>query len=74
MPVCMAKTPLSLSGDSKIVGVPKDFTLEIKEVKPSMGAGFFVSLTKGIMTMPGLNTTPRALEMEVNDRGELIKG
>lgn len=74
MPVCMAKTPLSLSGDSKVVGVPEDFTLEIKEVKPSMGAGFFVALTKGIMTMPGLNKTPRALEMEVNDKGELIKG
>lgn len=74
MPVCMAKTPLSLSGDPKVVGVPKDFTLEIREVKPSMGAGFFVALTKGIMIMPGLNKTPRALNMKVNDRGELIEG
>ena len=74
MPVCMAKTPLSLSGDAKIVGVPKDFVLEIRGVKPSMGAGFFVALTKGIMTMPGLNKTPRALEMKVDDQGNLIEG
>ncbi len=73
MPVCMAKTPLSLSGDSKIVGVPKDFDLVIKAVKPSRGAGFFVALTKGIMTMPGLNKTPRALHMQVDDKGNLIK-
>lgn len=73
MPVCMAKTPLSISGDAKLVGVPKDFNLVIKEVKPSMGAGFFVALTKGIMTMPGLNKTPRALEMRVDDSGNLIK-
>ncbi len=74
MPVCMAKTPLSLSGDSNIVGVPKDFVLEIRSVKPSMGAGFFVALTKGIMTMPGLNKTPRALDMKVDDNGHLIEG
>lgn len=73
MPVCMAKTPLSLSGDPHVVGVPKDFKLEIKAVRPSMGAGFFVALTKGIMTMPGLNKTPRALTMSVDAHGELIE-
>ncbi len=73
MPICMAKTPLSLSGDAKLKGVPKGFALEIKAVKPSMGAGFFVALTKGIMTMPGLNKTPRALGMKVDDDGNLIE-
>ncbi|AUD62233.1 formate--tetrahydrofolate ligase [Tenericutes bacterium MO-XQ] len=72
LPVCMAKTPLSISGDSKKVGLVKDFTLEIKEIRPSMGAGFLVALTKGIMVMPGLNKTPRALEMKLDDEGNLI--
>ncbi len=74
LPVCMAKTPLSLSGDSKLHGRPEGFVLEIKEVKPSLGAGFFVALTKGIMTMPGLNKRPRALDMKIDDRGELVEG
>ena len=72
LPVCMAKTPLSISGDSNKVGLVKDFTLEIKEIRPSMGAGFLVALTKGIMVMPGLNKTPRALEMKLDDEGNLI--
>lgn len=71
-PVCMAKTPLSISGDSKLVGLVKDFTLDIQEIRPSLGAGFLVALTKGIMVMPGLNKTPRALEMKLDDEGNLI--
>ena len=74
LPVCMAKTHLSLSADSKLVGRPKNFDIEIKEIKPSLGAGFVVALTKGIVTMPGLNKTPRALEMKIDDQGNLIKG
>ncbi len=74
LPVCMAKTHLSLSADKNLIGCPKDFVIEIKEVKPSLGAGFFVALTKGIVTMPGLNKTPRALDMKVNEHGELIEG
>lgn len=72
LPVCMAKTPLSISGSSKLVGLPKNFTLEINNIRPSMGAGFLVALTKGIMTMPGLNKTPRALEMKLDQEGNLI--
>jgi formate--tetrahydrofolate ligase len=72
LPVCMAKTHLSLSGDKNLIGRPKDFILEISSVKPSLGAGFFVALTKGIMTMPGLNKIPRALKMKVDQNGELI--
>lgn len=73
LPVCIAKTPLSLSGDAKAVGVPKNFTLTIKEIRPSLGAGFLVALTKGIMVMPGLNKTPRALDMLIDDDGNLIQ-
>lgn len=72
LPVCMAKTPLSLTGDPKVKGLPEDFTLTIQEIRPSLGAGFLVALTKGIMVMPGLNKTPRALEMVVDSEGNLI--
>lgn len=73
MPVCMAKTPASLSGDAKLRGRPKDFILEISTIRPSMGAGFFVAQTKGILTMPGLNKIPRALKMKVDHQGTLIE-
>ncbi len=72
LPVCMAKTPLSLTGDPKIKGLPIDFTLTIQAIRPSLGAGFLVALTKGIMVMPGLNKTPRALEMVIDSEGNLI--
>ena len=68
----MAKTPLSLTGDPKIKGLPIDFTLTIQAIRPSLGAGFLVALTKGIMVMPGLNKTPRALEMVIDSEGNLI--
>ena len=72
LPVCMAKTPLSLTGDPKVHGLPDEFVLNIQEIRPSLGAGFLVALTKGIMVMPGLNKTPRALEMRVDESGNLI--
>lgn len=72
LPVCIAKTPLSLTGDPTIKGLPKDFTLTIQEIRPSLGAGFLVALTKGIMIMPGLNKTPRAMTMVIDDDGNLI--
>ncbi len=72
LPVCMAKTPLSLTGDPKVVGLPEPFTLNIQEIRPSLGAGFLVALTKGIMVMPGLNKTPRALSMFIDSDGNLI--
>jgi len=54
LPLCIAKTPLSFSADSSLLGVPKDFTITINEITPSLGAGFFVAKTKGINLMPGL--------------------
>lgn len=64
LPVCIAKTPLSLSDNSKLVGSPKDFTLKIDEIRPSLGAGFFVALTKGINIMPGLNKHSNAYRIK----------
>jgi len=54
LPICMAKTPLSLSDNPKLLGRPRDFTITIREFKPSIGAGFLVALTGEVMTMPGL--------------------
>ncbi|HOI85062.1 MAG TPA: formate--tetrahydrofolate ligase [Acholeplasmataceae bacterium] len=71
LPVCMAKTPLSITGDPNIHGLPEPFTLQISEIKPSLGAGFLVALTKGIMVMPGLNKTPRALNIEIDADGNV---
>lgn len=71
LPICMAKTPLSLSGDGSLKGRPEGFTIEITKVRPSLGAGFLVAQTKGIMVMPGLNKTPRALRFKLQNDGEI---
>ncbi len=71
LPVCMAKTPLSITGDPSIHGLPEPFTLTISEIRPSLGAGFLVALTKGIMVMPGLNKTPRALDIIIDAEGHV---
>jgi formate--tetrahydrofolate ligase len=71
LPVCMAKTPLSITGDPSIHGLPEPFTLNISEIRPSLGAGFLVALTKGIMVMPGLNKTPRALNIVIDAEGRV---
>lgn len=71
-PICIAKTPLSLSGDATLKGRPRHFNLEISDIKISYGAKLIVALTKGINTMPGLNEHPRALDFRVDDEGEII--
>lgn len=73
LPICMAKTPLSLSGDGQLKGRPKDFSLDIQSIRPSLGAGFLVAQTKGIMVMPGLNKTPRALRFEMQKDGTFLE-
>ncbi|MCM3566867.1 formate--tetrahydrofolate ligase [Neobacillus mesonae] len=67
--VCMAKTQYSLSDDPAKLGRPADFTVTIREFKPSIGAGFIVALTGDIMTMPGLPKKPSALNMDVDENG-----
>lgn len=68
-PVCMAKTQYSLSDDQKALGRPKDFTLNVREVRISSGAGFIVALTGTIMTMPGLPKKPAATEIDIDNDG-----
>ncbi|NLK12728.1 MAG: formate--tetrahydrofolate ligase [Candidatus Phytoplasma sp.] len=71
-PICMAKTPLSLSGDYKLKGRPKDFDLHITDIKVSFGAELVIPLTKGINIMPGLNEEPRILDFHIDEKGDLI--
>lgn len=72
LPICIAKTQYSLSDNPKLLGRPSDFTITVREVNVSAGAGFLVCLTGDIMTMPGLPKVPAAEAIDVVD-GE-IKG
>ncbi|MFZ3590906.1 formate--tetrahydrofolate ligase [Bacillus sp. DJP31] len=72
LPVCMAKTQYSLSDDPTKLGRPEDFTVTIRELKASIGAGFIVALTGSVMTMPGLPKEPAALNMNVDDDGKIV--
>jgi len=67
--VCMAKTQYSLSDNPKLLGRPTGFIVTIRELRPSIGAGFIVALTGDVMTMPGLPKRPSALNMDVDDDG-----
>ena len=67
LPICIAKTQYSFSDNPKVMGRPTDFTVTVREVKPSIGAGFIVVLLGDIMTMPGLPKTPAANNMDVID-------
>ena len=71
LPICMAKTQYSLSDNPKLLGRPEGFTLTIRELKPSIGAGFIVALTGDIMTMPGLPKEPAAEKMDIID-GKIV--
>lgn len=70
-PICMAKTQYSFSDDATKVGAPKDFTVTIKDVKVSAGAGFIVALTGDIMTMPGLPKVPAAEKIDIDAHGNI---
>ncbi len=67
--ICMAKTQVSLSDDPKEYGRPRDFTITVRELSPSIGAGFIVALTGDMMTMPGLPKRPAAMDMDIDDEG-----
>lgn len=71
MPICMAKTQMSLSDDAKVYGAPKDFTITVRELRPSLGAGFLVALTGKILTMPGLPKVPAANQMDIDEKGHI---
>ena len=70
-PVCMAKTQYSFSDDPKKLGAPENFTVTVKNVKVSAGAGFAVVLTGDIMTMPGLPKNPAAESIDVDENGKI---
>ena len=70
-PVCMAKTQYSLSDDQAKLGRPTGFTVNVREVYASAGAGFVVAITGAIMTMPGLGKTPAAYQIDVDEEGNI---
>ena len=71
MPICMAKTQYSFSDDQTKLGAPKGFTVTVRNVKVSAGAGFLVALTGEIMTMPGLPKVPAAERIDVDETGKI---
>ncbi len=71
LPVCMAKTQYSFSDDPKKLGAPEDFTVTVRSLKVSAGAGFVVALTGAIMTMPGLPKEPAAERIDVDENGRI---
>ncbi len=71
LPVCMAKTQYSFSDDAAKLGAPEDFTITVRSVKISAGAGFVVALTGNIMTMPGLPKVPAAEKIDVDENGKI---
>ncbi|BBN98793.1 formate--tetrahydrofolate ligase [Sporolactobacillus terrae] len=72
LPVCVAKTQYSLSDNPKLIGRPKDFTIHVRELKVSLGAGFIVVMTGNMLTMPGLPKHPAALDMDVDQEGRVL--
>ncbi|MDD6652074.1 MAG: formate--tetrahydrofolate ligase [Eggerthellales bacterium] len=71
MPVCMAKTQYSFSDDASKLGAPRDFTITVRDIKVSAGAGFIVALTGNVMTMPGLGKNPAAFRIDVDETGKI---
>ena len=71
LPICMAKTQYSFSDDPGLLGAPQGFTVTVRNVKVSAGAGFLVALTGDIMTMPGLPKVPAAEKIDVDEDGRI---
>jgi formyltetrahydrofolate synthetase len=72
MPICMAKTHLSLSHDPKLKGVPKGFTLPIRDIRASVGAGFLYALCGEMRTMPGLPSEPAYRNVDIDKDGKVV--
>src|SRR5690606_4598473 len=70
LPVCIAKTHLSVSGDPSLKGAPTGHTLTVREARASVGAGFVYPICGEMRTMPGLGTTPAAARIDFDDNGE----
>ena len=72
LPVCIAKTHLSISGDASLKGAPKGHTLTVREVRASVGAGFVYPICGEMRTLPGLGTKPAAAIIDFDDNGEIV--
>ena len=71
LPLCMAKTHLSLSHDPKLKGRPKDFVLPVRDIRPSIGAGFLYPLCGAMRTMPGLPSHPAGEKIDIDEQGKI---
>jgi len=72
LPICMAKTPLSLSDDASLKGKPEGFILSIRDIRAYIGAGFLSPLCAGIQTMPGLPSHPRGENIDIDEKGNIV--
>ncbi len=72
LPICMAKTHLSISHDPNLRGAPRGYTLPIREVRASVGAGFIYPLVGAVRTMPGLSSTPAYLNVDIDADGKVV--
>ena len=71
-PICIAKTPASLSDDPTLLGRPRNFVITVREIQIASGAGFIIPITGDILRMPGLPRKPAALGMKINEDGEVV--
>ena len=72
LPICMAKTHLSISHDPKLKGAPSGYTLPVREVRASVGAGFIYPILGTMRTMPGLGATPAFMQVDIDENGEVV--
>ena len=72
LPICMAKTHLSLSHDPALRNAPRGFTVPIRDLRPYTGAGWIVALCGDMMTMPGLGKSPAAFSIDIDEKGEIV--
>ncbi|MFP3913963.1 MAG: formate--tetrahydrofolate ligase [Actinomycetota bacterium] len=72
LPICMAKTHLSISHDPALKGAPRGYTVPVREVRASVGAGFIYPILGEMRTMPGLGATPAFLNVDINDDGDVV--
>jgi len=73
LPICMAKTHLSLSHDSNLKGRPTGFRVPVRDIRPSAGAGFLYPLLGSFSTMPGLPSKPAALKVDIDEDGKIVR-
>ncbi|MGQ2282928.1 formate--tetrahydrofolate ligase [Apilactobacillus kunkeei] len=71
LPICVAKTQYSFTDNAKDLGAPVDFSINVSDIQPKLGAGFIVVLTGKILTMPGLPSHPAALDMDIDNDGKI---